>query len=80
MQHVAARFPQLCEAETEVFSRLLGVHVQRLATLARGAHVCTTHVPARAPAAGGPKTTSGPTTAQSTSSTTPRIPDGRTAR
>lgn len=45
VQHVATRFPQLCEAETEVFSRLLGVHVQRLATLAGGAHVCTTHVP-----------------------------------
>jgi predicted ArsR family transcriptional regulator len=50
VQHVAARFPQLCEAETEVFSRLLGVHVQRLATLAGGAHVCTTHVPAGPPA------------------------------
>ena len=45
VQHVATRFPQLCEAETVVFSRLLGVHVQRLATLAGGAHVCTTHVP-----------------------------------
>ena len=45
VQHVATRVPQLCEAETEVFSRLLGVHVQRLATLAGGAHVCTTHVP-----------------------------------
>lgn len=45
VQQVATRFPQLCEAETEVFSRLLGVHVQRLATLAGGAHVCTTHVP-----------------------------------
>jgi len=45
VQHVAERYPQLCEAETEVFSRLLGVHVQRLATLARGAHVCTTHIP-----------------------------------
>ncbi|WP_460444920.1 helix-turn-helix transcriptional regulator [Angustibacter aerolatus] len=45
VQHVAERFPQLCDAETEVFSRLLGVHVQRLATLAGGAHVCTTHVP-----------------------------------
>ncbi|KQX66611.1 metalloregulator ArsR/SmtB family transcription factor [Angustibacter sp. Root456] len=47
VQHVAERFPQLCDAETEVFSRLLGVHVQRLATLAGGAHVCTTHVPTR---------------------------------
>ena len=45
VQTVAAEFPQLCDAETEVFSRLLGVHVQRLATLAGGAHVCTTHVP-----------------------------------
>ena len=49
VQHVATRFPQLCEAETEVFSRLLGVHVQRLATLAGGAHVCTTHVPTAHP-------------------------------
>ena len=48
VQHVATKFPQLCEAETEVFSRLLGVHVQRLATLAGGAHVCTTHVPSTA--------------------------------
>jgi predicted ArsR family transcriptional regulator len=45
VQHVAAEFPQLCEAETAAFSRLLGVHVQRLATLAHGEHVCTTHVP-----------------------------------
>jgi predicted ArsR family transcriptional regulator len=49
--HVAAEFPQLCEAETEAFSRMLGTHVQRLATLARGDTVCTTHVPAAAPAA-----------------------------
>jgi predicted ArsR family transcriptional regulator len=47
VQHVAAEFPQLCEAETEAFSRLLGVHVQRLATLAHGDHVCTTHVPTK---------------------------------
>jgi predicted ArsR family transcriptional regulator len=45
VQHVAAEFPQFCEAETEAFSRLLGVHVQRLATLAKGDHVCTTFVP-----------------------------------
>lgn len=48
VQYVAREFPQLCEAETEAFSRLLGVHVQRLATLAHGEHVCTTHVPVRA--------------------------------
>jgi predicted ArsR family transcriptional regulator len=49
VQHVAREFPELCEAETDAFSRLLGVHVQRLATLAHGDHVCTTHVPPSAP-------------------------------
>jgi len=43
--HVAEKFPQLCEVETELFSRLLGVHVQRLATIAHGDGVCTTHIP-----------------------------------
>ena len=43
--HVAARFPQICDVETAVFSRLLGVHVQRLATIAHGDGICTTHVP-----------------------------------
>jgi predicted ArsR family transcriptional regulator len=43
--HVAQRFPQICEVETAAFSRLLGVHVQRLATIAHGDGVCTTHVP-----------------------------------
>ncbi|WP_245797398.1 helix-turn-helix transcriptional regulator [Mangrovactinospora gilvigrisea] len=43
--HVAERFPQLCEVETEVFSELLGTHVQRLATIAHGDGVCTTYVP-----------------------------------
>jgi predicted ArsR family transcriptional regulator len=50
VQHVAAEFPQFCDAETDAFSRLLGVHVQRLATLAHGDHVCTTFVPAPASA------------------------------
>jgi predicted ArsR family transcriptional regulator len=44
--HVAAEFPQLCEAETQVISRLVGTHVQRLATIANGDGVCTTHIPA----------------------------------
>ena len=43
--HVAAEFPALCEAETNAFAELLGTHVQRLATIARGDAVCTTHVP-----------------------------------
>ena len=52
--HVAAEFPQLCEAETEVISRLVGTHVQRLATIANGDGVCTTHIPSRRTS---PKTT-----------------------
>jgi predicted ArsR family transcriptional regulator len=45
---VAAECPELCEAETEAFGRL----VQRLATIARGDGVCTTHVTDRSLAAG----------------------------
>jgi predicted ArsR family transcriptional regulator len=47
--HVAAEFPQLCEAETRAFAEVLGTHVQRLATIARGDTACTTHVPLEAP-------------------------------
>lgn len=50
--HVAAAFPQLCEAETELFSQVLGRHVQRLATIANGDGVCTTHIPGLVPAEG----------------------------
>ncbi len=48
VSHVAEQFPQLCEAETEAFARLLGHHVQRLATIAHGDGVCTTVVPLKA--------------------------------
>ncbi len=47
VQHVAAEFPQLCDAETTAISRVLGVHVQRLATIAHGDGVCTTFIPSR---------------------------------
>ncbi|MEU2504008.1 metalloregulator ArsR/SmtB family transcription factor [Streptomyces sp. NPDC007863] len=47
--HVAEQYPQLCEAETEIFSRLLGTHVQRLATIAHGDGVCTTFIPHSTP-------------------------------
>ncbi|OKJ51313.1 ArsR family transcriptional regulator [Streptomyces sp. CB02009] len=47
--HVAEQYPQLCEAETEFFSRLLGTHVQRLATIAHGDGVCTTFIPHSTP-------------------------------
>jgi predicted ArsR family transcriptional regulator len=43
--HVAVEFPQLCEAETRAFERVLGTYVQRLATIAHGDGVCTTYVP-----------------------------------
>jgi predicted ArsR family transcriptional regulator len=49
--HVAAEYPQLCEAETEAFGRLLGAPVQRLATIAHGDGICTTHVTAQSLAA-----------------------------
>lgn len=42
---VATAFPELCEAETKAFGRLLNVHVQRLSTQSSGNHVCTTHIP-----------------------------------
>ena len=45
--HVAQDFPQLCDAETEAFGRLIGTHVTRLATLSHGDGICTTHVPTR---------------------------------
>lgn len=56
---VAEAYPQLCDAETRSFSRMLGVHVQRLATLAGGEHVCTTHIPVST-AIGRPSTTPSP--------------------
>ncbi len=63
--HTAEQFPQLCEAEAEVFSRLLGTHVQRLATIAHGDGVCTTFVP---------KTTQAHASASATASTSGRNP------
>ena len=45
VSHVAEQFPELCEAEQEAFVRILGTHVQRLATIANGDAFCTTHVP-----------------------------------
>ena len=80
MAHTAEQFPQLCEAEAEVFSRLLGTHVQRLATIAHGDGVCTTFVP-QAPHPTGPDQTARPappdqtqTTDQASTSTSGRNP------
>jgi predicted ArsR family transcriptional regulator len=46
---VAEEFPQLCEAETRAFERVLGTYVQRLATIAHGDGICTTHIPLAPP-------------------------------
>jgi hypothetical protein len=84
VQHVAREFPQLCEAETEAFSRLLGVHVQRLATLAHGEHVCTTHIPVPHRSAQTASTSTSSTSSSSTpgmsSSTAGTTPQERTIR
>lgn len=45
VSHVAEEFPELCEAEQQAFSEVLGTHVQRLASIANGDCACTTHVP-----------------------------------
>lgn len=45
VSHVAEEFPELCEAEKQAMSEVLGTHVQRLATIANGDCACTTHVP-----------------------------------
>ncbi|MGY6654125.1 helix-turn-helix transcriptional regulator [Amycolatopsis sp. TRM77291] len=71
--HVAAEFPQLCEAETEAFAALLGTHVQRLATIARGDNACTTHVPV---VSAGHPATPGPGSTAPSPGRTARIPNG----
>ncbi len=45
VSHVAEEFPELCEAERQAMSEVLGTHVQRLATIVNGDCACTTHVP-----------------------------------
>jgi predicted ArsR family transcriptional regulator len=77
VQHVAAEFPQLCDAETAALGRLLGVHVQRLATIAHGDGVCTTFVPlAAAPTAPAVPPGTTPQSGTPQSGTTPQN-DGR---
>lgn len=45
ISHVASDFPQLCAAEHEAVSKLLGQHTQPLATIADGNGICTTNIP-----------------------------------
>ncbi|WNI15020.1 helix-turn-helix transcriptional regulator [Actinacidiphila sp. ITFR-21] len=67
--HTAEQFPQLCEAEAEFFSTLLGTHVQRLATIAHGDGVCTTFIPQvpqpASPASAAPAVPAAPSSAPS---------------
>jgi predicted ArsR family transcriptional regulator len=65
VSHVAHEFPQLCEAETEFFSQVLGRHVQRLATIAHGDGVCTTCIPDQAHSAHGAHNAIAPTATSS---------------
>jgi predicted ArsR family transcriptional regulator len=76
--HVAAEFPQLCEAETRVISRLVGTHVQRLATIAHGDGVCTTHIPdpRRAPTTASTGAADHSTTRHSTTDRSPTVRTG----
>lgn len=45
ISNVAAEFPEICEAEHEAISDLMGVHVQQLASIAEGHGICTTNIP-----------------------------------
>lgn len=72
--HVAAEFPALCEAETQAFAEVLGTHVQRLATIARGDTACTTHVPLDDPEV---LRRNDPRTTGTTGTTTTTVPRGR---
>ncbi|MEN9693540.1 MAG: hypothetical protein RLZZ330_1184, partial [Actinomycetota bacterium] len=45
ISHIASEYPEFCEAETEIFSKALGVHVTRISTIASGSAICTTNVP-----------------------------------
>jgi predicted ArsR family transcriptional regulator len=47
VQHVAEQFPQLCDAETDAFARLLGRPVLRLTTIAHGESCCTASISRR---------------------------------
>ncbi|GAA1870284.1 helix-turn-helix transcriptional regulator [Myceligenerans crystallogenes] len=64
VQHLAQEHPELCEAEARAFTELLGTHVQRLATIAGGAHACTTNIPLGIP--GGTDLPQGTTTTEGT--------------
>lgn len=49
--HVAHDFPALCVAEHQVLSELLNTPIQRLSTIAYGAHTCTANISVPQPTA-----------------------------
>lgn len=80
VQEVAEQFPQLCEAETLALAEVLGVHVQRLSTLAGGGHVCTTNVPTRQVAEASPAIGPLPTGPAGPVETSPVVPRSEGSR
>lgn len=72
VHRAAADFPELCEAELAAFAEVLGAPVQRLSTMAGGAHVCTTHVTDRVQLRGGGR----PAPAARTGPTSPHAGEG----
>lgn len=79
---VAGHHPEFCDAEAEEFSRIVGTHVQRLATIANGDSVCTTHIPFPAANAEGKESDSpsvekdGVHATEVASNATPTVPSG----
>lgn len=68
VSHVAEEFPELCEAEQQAISEVLGTHVQQLASIANGDCACTTHIPLHLPLApSDPATRSKPDNAEGAS-------------
>lgn len=45
IEHVAAKYPEICAAEQAAIAEVLGKHVQPLATIADGQTICTTNIP-----------------------------------
>ncbi|MFD0856453.1 hypothetical protein ACFQ07_29715, partial [Actinomadura adrarensis] len=65
---------------TQAFSRLLGVPVQRLATIAHGDGICTTHVSPRSLAAMGRDDTAETGTDQNTEQNETEVSDEESGR
>jgi predicted ArsR family transcriptional regulator len=45
IMHVAAKFPKICEVESQVYAELVGSDIQRIAYIALGDETCDIHIP-----------------------------------